>query len=262
MSCRRSDRARSVGCHVGAPRIRGCDKDCCPYDNTTSNIERNERYNYNYESISSSRDPSRVDPSHPRYIHCTNPYRQKFVCTDCPRVFKPAVIDGNEYMTCHRRCYVRPIRERIPDVWEEYIRMYRSKSISPQTRDALECQEYLYLREGEVAFEPEELVSLRAISPCFLWRPLDIMRCPDCGGDGKPVGGTFRAPKKHDRKGWERVQWMLDDGEKFSFCLTPDEETEVIEEARRLRAKDPELSIDAWLVEKRKRIDLYACINE
>lgn len=113
-------------------------------------------------------------------------------------------------------------------------------------------KEYKYYDEGEAAFGKEELDELRKQSPEFWWRPLGRIRCPDCGQNGQAVGSTFRAPRKADAKGWRQVQKMIDGGEKFSYCVTPKEEQELVKEGARLRHR--EMIDTEWRSEKQRRI--------
>ncbi|KAL4242545.1 hypothetical protein ABKN59_011417 [Abortiporus biennis] len=201
MACRRSDRRRLIGCHVGPVRIRGCTPECCPYEPTKANIERNERYNYLTGST-----PIVADTDGQRHVPCKNPHRQKFVCVDCRRVFKPSFIDGNEYMfnTFFKRNYARPSRDRIAHVWVEWRRHCRSHVFNYQEQSRLHEKEAIYLTEGEQAFDPSELQELRRFDPEFWWKPLDQICCPGCGERGLPLGGTFRAPSRNQAAEWEK----------------------------------------------------------
>lgn len=56
---------------------------------------------------------------------------------------------------------------------------------------------------------------------------MDKLHCPECGKEGRPVGGTFRAPAKRDDKGWKSVKQSLDSGKKFIYCLTVEDSEEI-----------------------------------
>lgn len=40
-------------------------------------------------------------------------------------------------------------------------------------------------------------------------------KCPDCGGPAVFMGIDFKAPRKSDRKAWERVQKFIESGRKL-----------------------------------------------
>lgn len=106
--------------------------------------------------------------------------------------------------------------------------------------------------EGEEAFTKEELEELRKVSPEFLRRDMQRnARCPGCGKEGRPVGGTFRACAQGDDRGWARVKEMLDTGEEFSYCVTEEEQKEVIQEGERLKESRRD---KAWEEERKRRI--------
>ncbi|KAJ8701377.1 hypothetical protein PTI98_000171 [Pleurotus ostreatus] len=105
MSCKRKHRARGLGCRVGAVRLRGCSRECCPYPD--SDIDANERIAYAARDARTLPRPLPTDNESdwidytltPAGHHaCRAPYRPKFVCVPCRRVFKPAVVPGNEYV--------------------------------------------------------------------------------------------------------------------------------------------------------------------
>ncbi|KAJ6590554.1 hypothetical protein DFH09DRAFT_1423295, partial [Mycena vulgaris] len=193
MSCRRNDRARFVGCHVGPVRIRGCDRGCCSYSD--SETESNERWNYTQQRPGIQFDPSTRSSHHPgiapsRNHPCKTSHRPKFVCVACRRAFKPAFIEGNLYdiwaSSWHMGWWWSPSRSKIPE-----------KS-----------------------------------NPALWWKPMSTLRCPGCGEAGVPVGGTFRAPPQKDARGWANVSKLLERGEMFSYCLTQQEEAALIEDAQ------------------------------
>lgn len=184
---------------------------------------------------------------------------------DCRRCFKQTALDGNEYERSEngKILLVRPDRERVAHVWKAYSSTIRYGKIwhSPAGRD-LKQMEHLYVRdlledhitEGEeYTFTPEEFEQLRQISPTFLWRSmLGKAHCPECGKEGRPVGGTFRPCAKTDDKGWKHIEELLRSGEEFSYCMTSEEQSDVIREGQRLQQRrDRE---DAWVVEKKRRI--------
>ena len=239
-----------MGCHVGAIHIRSCDWGCCPYDrDTRQSIEENERYGYR-DGINNA---VRIQRWKPRG-QCINPYKPKFVCVSCRRTFKHAIIEGNEYRTDDygRKLAVRPGYDKIPEVWQEYRKFARRKELRRSLYD-IETQESVFYQAGVAAFRKDELEQLRKQSPVFWWRPLTQMRCPGCGKDGREVGSTFRGPGRNDKKGWEKVQSLLEKGEQFSYCVTPDEEKELVMEAAR---REQRRSMDtAWRIERQCMID-------
>ncbi|CAL1708988.1 unnamed protein product [Somion occarium] len=252
MSCRRHDRARLIGCRVGPYQIRGCGKGCCPYrEDSYEDIIQHERYTFG---------PPRGDAESLQAwkgrASCLNPYRPKFVCVDCRRSFKQAVIAENEYDKNEfgRKDRVRPERERIAHVWKVYkFKMPSLKKISPDQWGEFRRKENLYNAEGEVAFNEDELQALQELSPTFHWRSFTKnIRCPQCGKEGRHVGGTFRPCAKTDDKGWERIRQMLESGEDFSYCMTEEEQLEAIQEGKRLKERI-ELE-QAWTALKKERI--------
>jgi hypothetical protein len=40
-------------------------------------------------------------------------------------------------------------------------------------------------------------------------------KCPDCGGPASYMGQDFKAPKKSDRKAWEKAQAFIQSGKVF-----------------------------------------------
>ena len=40
-------------------------------------------------------------------------------------------------------------------------------------------------------------------------------KCPDCGGPAAYMGQDFKAPKKSDRKAWEKAQAFIQSGKIF-----------------------------------------------
>ena len=114
-------------------------------------------------------------------------------------------------------------------------------------------KESKYYWEGEEAFTEEELVELRKVSPEANWRDMQRgAKCPQCGEKGIPVGGTFRPCAQDDDKGWDRIRDMLEGGEDFCYCMTNEEQNEVLKEGRRLKRRVKER--EAWVEEKNRRI--------
>ena len=144
--------------------------------------------------------------------------------------------------------------EKIKDVWERYWEIAGKDGRKDDERAReLRDREYKYYCEGEAAFTKEELVELRKVSPSAHWYDMHRgAKCPQCGKKGVSVGGTFRPCAQDDDKGWEKIKEMLEAGEDFCYCMTEEEQNEVIKEGRRLkeRVKDR----DAWTEEKNRRI--------
>ena len=113
----------------------------------------------------------------------------------------------------------------------------------------LRDREYKYYCEGEELFTKEELVELRKVLLYAYWRDMSQ------GGSVRSVGrreGTFRPCAQDDDKGWKRIKEMLEDEEKFSYCMTMEELVEVIKEGRRLREWVEDR--DIWTEEKNRQI--------
>jgi len=90
------------------------------------------------------------------------------------------------------------------------------------------------LLTGKKTMSDEEVQELRKWNPECWWKIMDNLRCPECGKEGKPVGGTFKAPAKKNDKGWKLVSKLLALGENFSYCATVEEAKELRKEAVRL----------------------------
>ncbi|EIN08830.1 hypothetical protein PUNSTDRAFT_143535 [Punctularia strigosozonata HHB-11173 SS5] len=253
MSCRRSDRARFIGCHVGAVAIRGCSHGCCPYATTPKGIEENERYSYPSGGSSPTAAISSA-PSRPSYT-CRNRYRPKYVCLGCRRTWKPAIVEGNEYQI-DEWCDSWLVRkegtaQRISD--EVYA---RRDAISRDAADGYArdraCWERLHsYRADSASFTEKQIAIAREHDPEMWWTSLNVLRCSTCGTNGTRVGPAFRAPKQKDTKGWDRARALLGQGEAFSFCMTPDEEAELTKEAARVQSR---LKDESWLAEKERRL--------
>ncbi|VDC03925.1 unnamed protein product [Peniophora sp. CBMAI 1063] len=252
MSCRRGERARFIGCHIGSPALSGCGNGCCRSWGPEG-IEENERINYlTGWAPETSRWPDSPDS---KYAHpCTNPGRPRYVCFTCRRTFKPAVIPGNEYKNAsflREEWLVRPGRESVEiravgqarrrligRNTEEYRRVLKEESaISGQ------------LSRGE---RPDEAITekLKAVNPDLWWKRLGS-RCPGCGGDGQPVGSTFRAPKRDDLAAWHIARHRVEAGDEFRFCATKEDDAELRVEAARIRRRNAQSQ--AWDREKLRR---------
>ena len=211
----RSDRRRFVGCRVGAPRIRGCARECCYYSD--SEIQSKERWDYlksyTEAKIHSLRPKSASSQSlAPARNHtCLSPYRPKFVCVPCRRVFKPSMVEGNEYAAWDS--------ENRPGWW----------------------------------YTPTHANGFKETDPVACWTPLGNSRCPRCAADGIPVGGKFQAPKQDDEKGWRRVEALVEQGETFTYCMSREEEEGIMQDAK-LEMKRVE-GRESWKIEKQRRIE-------
>ena len=227
----RRDRINLVDYHVGAIHFRGCEWGCCPYDRQSrGSTELRERYGYN--------DAMRIQAWKGR-AECINPYKPKLICIDCRRTFKYTVVEGDEYHSDNygRNMEVRPIRERILNVWAKYISNVVECKTHVMELTELENKEVIYRSQGEAVFGKAELEELREQSPELRWCSPKGLRCPGCGKEGQTIGNTFRAPRKDDMTGWSKVWHMLDAGERFSYCMTPQEEQEVAKEGIRDRTR-------------------------
>jgi len=217
--------------------MRGCGRGCCHYPD--SEIESQERWNY----AKPSRRPG-VQFNLPRYQHpgiapsgnhvCKTSHRPKFVCVACRRVFKPALVEGNEYHIWessqrHLGWWWMPSRSRIPEVWNEYESIW---SLPARREELKRLQEIQYMvLSGLRTFSDEEMSEYKKSNPALWWQPLSALRCPGCGEEGVPVGGTFRAPPQKDARAWAKVSELLAKGEMFSYCLTREEEALLIKDA-------------------------------
>ncbi|KDQ60334.1 hypothetical protein JAAARDRAFT_77439 [Jaapia argillacea MUCL 33604] len=255
MACRRGDRAKFIGCHVGPSAIRGCSKDCCPYPDTPQALITNERYDYLDSSQFKWDDPvfaPNRDPTQPSYIFrpCRNPYRPKYVCLDCRKSFKLTWVGGKEY----RRMagFAQPWECRPARDSKEMIEVGRNRQRLSWNAFASIQAEYNAKKADGTLTEEDKREAKRCDADLW-WIPLDRLRCPGCGKDGIPVGPTFKAPKMDDDKGWVQVRKMLDEGEEFSYCVTVEEENEAKLEAGRFLARQK--NADRWEVEKRRRAE-------
>ncbi|KAI0065270.1 hypothetical protein BV25DRAFT_156402 [Artomyces pyxidatus] len=249
MSCRRNDRHRFVGCHVGSVRVSGCSKGCCHFWGPEG-VEEHERYHYDRPRVGEI-SVLRVASELPAR-HCMLAGRPKYVCFDCKRGFKHAFVEGNEYRISNYRTewMTRPDRRRIADVWEAYAAYHESHDKREKFR--VEDVERAYRISGYKDKTVDGYEQTRACSPELWWTPLDG-RCPGCGKAGRSVGDTFRIPKVKDDKAWQNVKRMVNEGEAFSYCMTPDEENELIREVARVR--DRAKGNENWAQEKRRRLE-------
>jgi hypothetical protein len=125
-----------------------------------------------------------------------------------------------------------PSRSRIPEVWREYESIC-SLPARREEKKRLQSVEHMVLTAQQAGrpFSDEELNEYKKSNPALWWQPLRSLRCPGCGREGTPVGGTFRAPAQKDARGWARVSELLEKGELFSYCLTTEEESALIKDA-------------------------------
>ena len=248
----RGERARFIGCHVGSPSLSGCGNGCCRSWGP-GGIEENERVNYlTGWTPAECRWPK---PSHSRHPHrCAIPGRPKYVCFSCHRTFKPAIIGGNEYenLSLLREGWlVRPGREseRMREVWRAQKKLQNQKTDEGRKRlkeTRIAIAEFLYGVHQDEAV-PEWL---KAVAPELWWRRLGS-RCPGCGGNGQPVGPSFRAPKQHNSAAWRHAQTRVEAGDEFRFCATKEVDAQLREEADRIRRREAQSS--AWDQEKLRR---------
>lgn len=54
------------------------------------------------------------------------------------------------------------------------------------------------------------------------------MACPDCGGVAHNFGRHFKAPKKSDRKQWEKVRFLFEHGFRFQKVRVEENSTESV----------------------------------
>ncbi|KAJ7136064.1 hypothetical protein C8R44DRAFT_952719, partial [Mycena epipterygia] len=218
-------------------RIRGCERGCCPYPD--SEIASNERWDYSKDRPGIQFD----SPTHNRHHHpgiapsghhvCKTSHRPKFVCVGCRRVFKPVLVDDNQYdiwaSSRHMGWWWSPAPSRIPEVWEEYWSICTLPARRAEKRRLQEVEQMVL--SGQGTFSEDEMNEYKKSNPALWWQPLDALRCPGCGEAGVPVGGTFRAPPQKDARGWANVSELLEKGEMFSYCLTKEEEVALIKDA-------------------------------
>lgn len=43
-------------------------------------------------------------------------------------------------------------------------------------------------------------------------------KCPQCGGKLNDIGSKIEVPKKRDKKGWTKIQVLINTTEYFSVC--------------------------------------------
>lgn len=221
----RGERARFIGCHVGSPSLSGCGNGCC-HSWGSEGIEENERVSYlTGWAPTDCRWPKSPSSKHPH--RCAVPGRPKYACFSCRRTFKPALIDGNEYEDTsflREEWIVRPGREskKLQAVWraqrklqgqQKNLKTDDGQKLLADMRDAIDD----FIASAHEATELTE--ELKAIAPELWWKRLGS-RCPGCGGDGRPVGSTFRAPKQSDVVGWRDVHARIEAGDEFRFCAT------------------------------------------
>ncbi|KAI0053214.1 hypothetical protein FA95DRAFT_1586238 [Auriscalpium vulgare] len=253
MSCRRQDRQRFIGCHVGSVRVSGCGKGCCGFWGPEG-VEENERYHYT--------------DGHTHYIAltqaqgykgaCNGAGRPKYACFTCRRTFKPAWVEGNEYDTppFSDRWVVRPDRERLAGVWAAWRDVWNKSSGEERRRiqdvaNAFAASDYKDM--GIEGFE-----EIKAYCPELWWQLLES-RCPGCGATGVRVGDTFRAPAVKDDKGWMEARTLLDTGEEFSYCMTAEEEAELVMEVQHVNARKE--GAETWALEKRRRLEALGLVG-
>lgn len=102
-------------------------------------------------------------------------------------------------------------------------------------------------------YTPTPANGLKETDPVACWTPLGNSRCPRCAADGILVGGKFQAPKQDDEKGWRRVEVLLEQGETFTYCMSREEEEEIMQDAK-LEMKRVE-GRESWQIEKQRRIE-------
>jgi len=245
MSCRRGELERLVACHVGATAIRGCSRECCPYGD--DKYEENERLSF--DNANYAMGSYVVDPLHDMHRPCRHTFRPKYVCTDCHRAYKMHVHPDNDYY-CEQfsnRYYWRP-----KSTYPKMLTLYRNL----KKEDPEKAAKFELLMNGPPnlsMFSREEIHQLEEIHP-WIWKPLEDLRCPTCGKPGQLVGTTFRAPTANDRKGWQEVRRLLDQGERFLPCPSVEEYEEMTLEGQRLRIRA--MQDEEWQREKTDRITI------
>lgn len=58
---------------------------------------------------------------------------------------------------------------------------------------------------------------MKKFCPDAWWQTLH-KRCPGCGKNGRRVGGSFQPPPQHDKRAWNDIAQLLQDGGKFDNC--------------------------------------------
>lgn len=251
----RQDRRRFIGCRVGSVRVSGCSKGCCGWWGPEG-VEENERYNYLHQS---PRLEDQVDGVGYGARVCASAGRPKYVCFACRRGFKPAFREGNEYRIERfgNQWEVRPECGRMAEMCRmKGLKLLEGGSAEGRRIEAASYRRYLSDQKGEEAKEESEKMGI--MRPELWWRMLQS-RCPGCGAPGIAVGDTFRVPAGDDEKAWAAVRTMLDEGEKFSYCVTVDEEEELRLEATRV--KDRERGKEDWGMEKRRRLEALGLLR-
>ena len=126
------------------------------------------------------------------FYRCTyrhDSMREKFACFDCRRVFKLALVAGNEYMSS------RPVQVR--SMW--------TPTGSPRTPNKY----MVYAQPSKDQSAPS------IVEPG--WKPLGRgprWCCGECGKEGTKVGTAFEAPPRHDKLAWDELRkWVENGGE-------------------------------------------------
>lgn len=193
-------------------------------------IEENERLSF--DNANYTMGSYVVDPLNERHRPCQHTFRPKYVCTECHRVYKMHIHADNDYY-CEQpsnRYFWRPKASH-----SKMLHVYRN--LNKEEPEKAARLELLMNRPPNLSmFSQEEIDQLEVVHP-WIWKPLEDLRCPRCGRTGQLVGTTFRAPPAHDKRGWEEVRRLLDEGERFMPCPSVEEYEEMTVEGQRRRIR-------------------------
>lgn len=80
----------------------------------------------------------------------------------------------------------------------------------------------------------------------------EIKACPECGGNSYNFGRHFKAPKKNDKKQWEKIIFLFEHGFRFQKIRIGEHNHDTIsypatlEEAKEFVVKYKQYAISAW----------------
>ncbi|KAI0088031.1 hypothetical protein BDY19DRAFT_205416 [Irpex rosettiformis] len=113
---------------------------------------------------------------------------------------------------------VRPNMKRIQDVWARWSTVrWNRKRYTDAEQFSRGCNYARDLVEGKVRLTEDERQETKAWCPEAWWQVWGNPRCPGCGKQGRPVGVTFEASQKQDKKAWSRLEEVMTCGQKYDW---------------------------------------------